>query len=541
MSSFTGIDDATTASAATATNSGDIATMQIDIAGLALTAGGNTGAIASNASGIVNLGVLGAVTTGNVAALDVRTTATESATSANASGIVNLGVLGAVTTANVAALDVRTTATESATSANAASVVSLNSQVNALPTITATNLLIDLKNNTQDIAHAATYATITQNALKSDQSTTYTKTEVDSAIAAGGGSGGGYTDAQIDGLVGGITSGTTSFSALNLNSGEWEVDHDATSLKINSKTGSVLVPVLSIEDAGSNVLDAYGATFTGRVNCNGVTASNTSYVTGGLGLAVSNSGNLAVGNMGLGMGSKVGNVACHELEVKNAAGVQVAQLESTGVLSGLALNVSSDAVVGGNLSSANMTSSGYILGTSWLSVSGIPSSPVVNTIYCANLNASSHVLCGSVIQSAPPAGTVLKQSMVTCNFGTWTIAPGSTTTVFTYNYTPVSSSSDLHVLLAGQKATVGGSGSDGSFTLQLHIGVTHAGHAYHTFTGDRSQSPLSYPMLAKYVNTGTGAISFQIKGSAAQNSATDDALVLSGAPNTFMQVTEVAR
>jgi hypothetical protein len=527
MSSFTGIDAESIASAAITANSGVIATMQLDIAGLALTTGTNTGAIASNSAGVVNLGMLGAVTTGNVAALDVRTTATESAATSNA--------------ANVTTLDNRVSATESATSSNTATAAGMQNQVNALPDVVQTNLLIDLKNLTQDSANVATYATITQNSAKADQATTYTKVETDTAIAAGGS--GGYTDAQIDGLVSGITTGTTSFSTLTLNSGEWEVDYGATSLKVNSKTSGVMVPVLSIEDVGSNVLDAYGATFTGRVNAPGVTASNTSYVTGGLGLSVSNSGNLAVGNMGLGMGTKVGNVACHELEVKNAAGVQVAQLESTGVVSGLALNLVSDAVVGGNLSSANMTSSGYILGTSWLSVSGIPSSPAVNTIYCATLNASSHVICGSVIQSAPAAGTVLKQTMVTCNFGTWTIAPGNTTTVFSFNYTPASSLSELHCLLAGHKAIIPGSGSDGYYTFQLHIGTFHAGHSYHTFNGagTRSENPLSYPMLGKYVNNSSSAVLFSIRGNVDQNVNTDDTMTLTGTPNTFLQITEVQR
>jgi hypothetical protein len=155
------------------------------------------------------------------------------------------------------------------------------------------------------------------------------------------------------------------------------------------------------------------------------------------------------------------------------------------------------------------------------------------------------ISCASLTQSSPTAGTVLKQSMVTCNWGAVSIAPGSTTTVFTTNYTPVSSTSDLHCLLAGQKCVVGGSGNDGYYTLQLHIGIhpsyTHAGHSYHVFTGDRSQSPLSYPMLAKYVNNGTSTITFQIKGSADQNANTDDAMILTGAPNTFLQITEVAR
>jgi hypothetical protein len=99
----------------------------------------------------------------------------------------------------------------------------------------------------------------------------------------------------------------------------------------------------------------------------------------------------------------------------------------------------------------------------------------------------------------------------------------------------------LHCVLAGQKAVVGGSGSDGYYTLQLHISTTHAGHSYHIFSGDRSQSPLSYPMLAKYVNNGTSQISFQIKGSADANANTDDAMTMTGAPNTFLQITEVAR
>jgi hypothetical protein len=48
-------------------------------------------------------------------------------------------------------------------------------------------------------------------------------------------------------------------------------------------------------------------------------------------------------------------------------------------------------------------------------------------------------------------------------------------------------------------------------------------------------------MLARYQNTGTSAITILIKGHADQNANTDDALILTGSPNTFLQITEVAR
>jgi hypothetical protein len=271
-----------------------------------------------------------------------------------------------------------------------------------------------------------------------------------------------------------------------------------------------------------------------------VTASNTSYVTGGLGLSVSNSGNIAVGNMGLAMGTKVGNVACHELEVRNAAGVQVAQLESTGVLSGLALNVSSDAVVGGNLSSGNITSSGYILGTSWLSVSGIPSSPASNTIYCANLNASSHVLCGSVIQSAPAAGTVLRQFMFTASdigFTSMVTTTGNVT-LGTKSYTPVSTSSYLNIHFGEVGNLTQGSGNDGYYYLKLNVDGAAIGEVLLLYQGTRHYGTNLNAVACRYTNSSTTAKSITVT---AHMTGGDDPLKLGPYSSTLLTLTEVAR
>jgi hypothetical protein len=220
--------------------------------------------------------------------------------------------------------------------------------------------MLNAANQAQDSITQGTYSTIQQTNQKADQITTYTKTETDSAITAAiGGGGGGYTDAQIDGLVSGITTGATSFDAVNLLTGEWKIQPSATAFAIKNDVSGTSVDVLTISNQGLQVGDT---SVMGRLTANGLTSTGTTYQTGGLGMAISNTGNLAVGNMGLGIGNNipVGQISCHELEVRNVAGVQVAQLESTGVVTGLALNVSSNALVGGHLQSGNITSSGSI-------------------------------------------------------------------------------------------------------------------------------------------------------------------------------------
>jgi len=254
------------------------------------------------------------------------------------------------------------------------------------------------------------------------------------------------------------------------------------------------------------------------------------------------------------------------------------------------VNVTGNAIVGGSLQSGNFTSTGSYLGGSWLSLDGIPSNPSPATVYCQNLSAGSgngsvsclalsclgaiqgatvsttgNVVCGanmilgnsiylygingiiscaSLTQSSPTAGTVLKQTMEACGWGSVSIAPGNVATVKSFSYTPLAASTDLHLTLSGHKCVVGGSGSDGAYYApMLYIGSSLLAFSSHLYSGafPREQSRLDYPLVAVFSNTGTSSLTIEIRAQVDQNSNTDDSLTFVGGNNTYLQITEVAR
>jgi hypothetical protein len=165
-----------------------------------------------------------------------------------------------------------------------------------------------------------------------------------------------------------------------------------------------------------------------------------------------------------------------------------------------------------------------------------------STVSCQNLTVSGVAILPS---SSPAIGTPLKQTMLSASdlsWGTTNTSPGGTTNCFSYSYTPTSASTELHMSVSTGRVYVGGSGSDGWYTLRMYADSSHVGHKAILFTGDRNQSHLMGVMLAKHTVTSTAAITLQLRASAAGNASTDDTLVVeSGGITAYLIITEVQR
>jgi hypothetical protein len=266
---------------------------------------------------------------GDTAQVAVNTTQVQAnlaQATANAAGIVGLLALSAATSSDVTTLDTRATATESATTSNTANITGMQAQVNALPTISATILEIDLRNLTQDSAHAGTYATITQNATKADQVTTYTKAEVTALLAAL--PAGGWTNAEIQVLLdakgSAVTLATTSQDVADVVSG-------ATTLAAVNVSGTAVV---------ASTLQAAGITSTGSFLGATWAAFGSIPLSPVLGYmysqAVSATGHISAGSFGT-----LGSISCASLtQSAPSAGTVLRVTYKTATELGMSVNVS---------------------------------------------------------------------------------------------------------------------------------------------------------------------------------------------------------
>jgi hypothetical protein len=131
--------------------------------------------------------------------------------------------------------------------------------------------------------------------------------------------------------------------------------------------------------------------------------------------------------------------------------------------------------------------------------------------------------------------------MVNTNWGSTTVSVGATTSLYTYSYTPVSSNSELHITLNGHQVWVGGSGSDGWYSIGIFVDSSHVSHRARLFTGDRVHNPLDGTLTGNYVNSNTNAKVIKIEGSAQSNSNTNDPMETSSDGFTYLTITEVSR
>ena len=158
--------------------------------------------------------------TGDISTVEGRLTTTEGLTSVNTTNISGLNTaLGTKASTTL----VGTKASTASVTALSATVSGISSAVSLLPSVAAVDAQIITKNIAQDAQNFITYSdratTYTKTEVdtavsaKAPQATTYTKTEVDSAIAAGGG-GGGYTDSQIDAFLAAKASAATQTNII---------------------------------------------------------------------------------------------------------------------------------------------------------------------------------------------------------------------------------------------------------------------------------------------------------------------------------------
>jgi hypothetical protein len=412
------------------------------------------------------------------------------------------------------------------TKASQSGFAALQVDVAGLPTVTEVDFQIDTKNQAQDIQTLVTFA---------DRATTYNKVATDAAIATaiGGLAGGGYSDSQIDAFLllkapaadlSAVVSGSTPLSVLSvsgngtitgdltasasvsvggiqpnpvsgtlyattldaeefsLKSGEWKLAPSATEFKLINDVSGSAVSVLTVSNQGLNVGDtAVG----GRLTANGITATSTSYVNGGTGLDVS-SGNLAVGNMGLGMGSSVGAVSCHEFAIKDTGGSEVASINTIGNLS-----------------------------------------------------------CRHLTQTHPSNGILLNMTMWGYVEAGWvgrTLTDLTTQTMGSFSYTPRSAQSTLRLEVEGYRADYSGVGADSTYFLQIKVDNVERGVSFMGVSDSGRENGDIHRVIGRHTVSSTTPVTIAFTGFRNANSGSiNDNMVIHNLGSCYLTVWEYSR
>lgn len=149
---------------------------------------------------------------------------------------------------------------------------------------------------------------------------------------------------------------------------------------------------------------------------------------------------------------------------------------------------------------------------------------------------------GTIIGAA--AGSTVKTTMLSSS----DLASGSSTTVnattFTsiasYSYTPVSNRSYI-IIEYYTSYTIGGYGTD-AFGSQIAVGGTTISTGLQNYTssgaGGGTRSSVLFPLVARYTNASTSAISIAVQ---VKRTSGDDAITANNDNSTWMKITEIAR
>jgi hypothetical protein len=241
------------------------------------------------------------------------------------------------------------------------------------------------------------------------------------------------------------------------------------------------VDVLTVSNQGLNVGDtAVG----GRLTANGITATSTSYVNGGLGLDVS-AGSLAVGNMGVGL-SGAGAVSCHELQVKNTAGASVASINPIGALT------------------------------------------------CLNLT-----------QTTPSTGVLIQMSMFGYTDVTWTgrtLTDLTTQVMGSFLYYPRSAQTTLRLEVEGYRADYSGVGSDATYFLQIKVDNVERGVSFMGVSDSGRENGDIHRVLGRHTVTSTTPVTISFCGFRNANSGSiNDNMVIHNMGSCYLTVWEYSR
>ncbi len=149
---------------------------------------------------------------------------------------------------------------------------------------------------------------------------------------------------------------------------------------------------------------------------------------------------------------------------------------------------------------------------------------------------------GTIIGAA--AGSTIKTTMLTSSdlsgVSSTSAAATTFTTLATYSYTPVSNSSYIIIEYYTSYA-IGGYGID-TFASQIAVGGATVATGLQQFTsngsGGGTRSSTLFPLVARYTNASTAAISITVQ---AKRISGDDGITAYNDNSTWMKITEIAR
>jgi hypothetical protein len=202
-------------------------------------------------------------------------------------------------------------------------------------------------------------------------------------------------------------------------------------------------------------------------------------------MAVS-SGNFACGNMGLGMGSTVGAVSCHEIQVKDTSGTEVASINPIGALT------------------------------------------------CLNLT-----------QTTPSTGELIQMSMFGYTEVTWTgrtLVDLNVQTMGSFLYYPRKALTTLRLEVEGYRADYSGVGADATYFLQIKVDNVERGVSFMGVSDSGRENGDIHRVLGRHTVTSTTPVTISFTGFRNANSGgINDNLTVHNLGSCYLSVFEYSR
>ena len=424
---------------------------------------------------------------------------------------------------------------------NSSDITTANTQIAAnaaKPSSSQVDSQIDAKNTTQ----------MTQ---------LYTKTETDAALALKGSASGLAT---VTAYASGLPTTTTVNNLIDSKNITQDITNFGTfAVRSDTYTKSAVDTIVSNQAATTASTYApqsstYTKTQVDAIETNINTTAASTYATQSALATVSTSAATNATNI---TATGVEVILLQSAVTANSAQGNTSATTLAGVVAGsqalASADITGNAIVGGSLQAAGITSTGSFLGASWAAFGSIPLNPQTGVVYAQQLSTTGNVTCaGSLFvggvqvtggAAAATAGDVLKVTRTCFNPHNNVLVPtgGSWVTAITFTHTPSDSQSHLNLTFTAiWKIFTANSGDDGEWLIQIEVDGSAVGGTLLRTIGT-SETGSSSPCIGQYTNSSLTAKVITVR--ARQTGSANDQLMFNnaGVDSTWLHIEEVKR